>query len=696
MPSELTATLDLLLRTALQSLQAGNLEHAKQAYQKALKIAPNNPDANHYLGIIAYQAGNHSLAEKLIKKSLQVSPEQFQVLNNLGVIQKELGKLQEAKATYLEIIRLKPDYANAYANLGAIYKELGKNNEALNSLSRAMELDPKNVNTYNTMGVILRSLHRYAEAINCFRDALLIEPDHTETNNSIGNLLYIVGNYPLAAEHFTKALSTNKNYAEAYSNLGRALQKSGLLEQAEYNFKKALSLRPDEAIFIGNIGVNLCAKRQYLEAAEYYQKALKINPQYSDAYSSLLLLMNFTALFSKEEIFQQHARWQDHVIDSLPANRPQPLKGTQVTNRRIRVGYVSADFRIHSVAYFFEPLLTNQDPEKFEIFCYYNHTIEDDVTLSIKAKAEHWRSIKNMDDLEVVNLIRDDNIDILVDLAGYTAGSRLKVFVYKPAPIQITWLGYPNTTGLTDMDYRLTDDIADPVGESDRYHTETLIRLPHGFLCFKGDPTQSFECTPPYKHNGYITFGTFNNLSKITDEVIEVWAKVLLAVENSRILLKCIQFADDKTKKQILSTFNKFGIEDQRVELLGRVENTAEHQALYSKVDIALDPFPYNGTTTTFEALWMGVPTLTMTGDRHSARVGASILSRIGLSDFIATDEASYIAKAVSLSQKTDYIDELRTSLRTRVANSDLCNAQQFAQDIEGVFTALVDKHAST
>jgi predicted O-linked N-acetylglucosamine transferase (SPINDLY family) len=350
----------------------------------------------------------------------------------------------------------------------------------------------------------------------------------------------------------------------------------------------------------------------------------------------------------------------------------------------LRVGYVSGDFRKHSVAYFFEPLLQHHNSNVVETFCYYNNAPVDEMTERLMAASDHWRSIAGITDSDVANLIRNDKIDILVDLSGHTAKNRLLVFAQKPAPIQVTWLGYVNTTGLSEIDYRFTDLIADPIGEADELHSETLVRLANGFQCYKGNKAVHSNSELPFKRRGHITFGSFNNLIKVTPEVIKVWSNILNEVPTSRLLLKGSQ--TNYLKNYHLELFKQEGITADRLEYHGRLPSMDDHLELYNAIDIGLDPFPFNGATTTCEALWMGVPVITLLGDRHVGRVGASILTNVGLTDFIAQDIDGYIQLAVEMAANTNYLKEIREDLRERMQRAPLCDGRSFASDVERAY----------
>jgi predicted O-linked N-acetylglucosamine transferase (SPINDLY family) len=349
------------------------------------------------------------------------------------------------------------------------------------------------------------------------------------------------------------------------------------------------------------------------------------------------------------------------------------------------------------VAYFFEPLLKSHDREKFEIFCYSDVKSSDSVTERLEHEADCWRAIAWKKDGAVIKQIEADNIDILVDLAGHTAGNRLPVFARKPAPIQVSWLGYPNTTGLESIDYRFTDAVADPFGRDDDYYSEELYRLPGCFLCYGPHENAPAVSESPSVENSIVTFGSFNNLSKITPEVINAWSKILLRVEDARLVLKFKSFNDEHVRGRYSAMFTEGGISSDKIDFLSYVPGKADHLSLYNKIDIALDPFPYNGTTTTCEALWMGVPVVALAGDRHASRVGASILNAVGLDEtLVANDIESYIDNAVALAADRGALQELRVGLRQKMQDSPLCNAEDFTGRIEEAYQKMGLLHSQS
>lgn len=367
-------------------------------------------------------------------------------------------------------------------------------------------------------------------------------------------------------------------------------------------------------------------------------------------------------------------------------SRPAPLRNARDRERVLRIGYLSPDFRSHSVADFTCKLIGAHDRNQFENFCYSNVIREDAITQRFKAYTDHWLSIVGMDDEGVAARIGQDRIDILVDLAGYTAENRILIFAREPAPILVNWLGYPNTTGLKVMDYRLTDSIADPDGEADRLHSEKLVRLKHGFLCYQATGSMPPVSGPSYRHQGHITFGSFNHPPKITPAVIGTWAKILESRPDARLVLKGGAFVDAETREYYSSIFGEHGISPERLDLICKTPSRNDHLETYSRIDISLDPFPYNGTTTTCEALWMGVPVITLRGNRHAGRVGASILHHLGCPELIAENENEYIELACRLADDTGRLETLRTDLRHRMSQSELMNLPQFTETLENAY----------
>ncbi|MFW6255150.1 MAG: hypothetical protein ACOC41_09510, partial [Chitinivibrionales bacterium] len=395
---------------------------------------------------------------------------------------------------------------------------------------------------------------------------------------------------------------------------------------------------------------------------------------------------------SQDKRYQMHLQWERYVRRG--AGDFPNAHAENIYDRPLRIGYISPDFRLHSVAYFLEPLLQFHTKSLFEIYCYSDVAVPDDVTKRLQTHVHKWRIIAGATDTQVADQVYNDRIDILVDLAGHSGKNRLGVFMMKPAAIQVTYLGYPATTGLSTMDYRLTDEYADPAGQ-EIYHTEELYRLPASFLCYRPPEIYPKVAESPCRQNGYITFGSFNNLPKISEDVIRLWADILTRIPSSRMVIKTRQTRDPVVCKRIGDSFAAFGIEPARIQFLGHVSNVKDHLCCYNKIDIALDTFPYNGTTTTFEALWMGVPVVSLRGDHHASRVGYSIMSNLGLESLVAESPEKYSRIATFLSEDISRLGILKKSLRGVLSGSVLCDSRGFVQKVELAYREMIEKKYS-
>src|SRR5262249_23793600 len=433
-------------------------------------------------------------------------------------------------------------------------------------------------------------------------------------------------------------------------------------------------------------GVLLKESGRLAESLAVHRHTVELDPRLPAGRSNLLYTLNYDETVSRDALYAEHVAWGNSVRfpigGSRFANAPDPA-------RRLRIGYVSGDFRHHSVAFFFAPLLDARGRTAVEVFLYSNDARADRMTAWLRERADHWVPIHHLSDELAAARIREDAIDILVDLSGHTSHNRMMLFARKPAPLAVTWLGYPNTTGLPAIDYRFTDAVADPPGEADRLHTERLVRLARGFLCYRAPDDAGSVAPLPALGAGHVTFGSFNNVAKLSPATIALWARLLREVSGSRLLLKASQFKDRGTRERIAAAFAAAGIDRKRVTVLPPQATTAEHLAAYGRVDIALDPLPYNGTATTCEALWMGGPVATLRGERHAARVGASILTARGLEDLIAQTPDEYVATAVKLARERDALAMLRAGLRERMRASPLCDGAGFARAIEGAYRAM-------
>jgi len=561
------------------------------------------------------------------------------------------GRLADAEALYRQVLAATPGNAQALNLLGAVLGRTGRGEEGLALVKRAIARDKRNPVYRASLGTLLLRLGRPDPAIAAFRAALKLAPDLAAAHNNLGVAYKETGRVVDAIDAYRRAVGLADDYAEAWSNLGNALTDMNAGDEAESAYGKALSLRPDDAT----------------------------------AHSNLLLSLNYRADIDEDRLFAAHRDWAARHAGPVTA-AAAPHRRDSDPERRLRIGYVSADFRVHSVSFFLTSFLSHHDRDAVEVFGYAAVANPDTTTVALRAACDHWRDIRNLDDDAAAAAIRADRIDILVDLGGHTRDNRLPLFAQRPAPVQVAWLGYPATTGMTAMDWRLTDAVADPPGAADSHYSERLVRLDDGFLCYASPTEAPAVAPPPSETAGYVTFASFNNFAKTGPDVLAAWARILEAVPESRLLLKTAIFTDTRARREIGARLAEAGLPSGRVTLLARQPDRGDHLTLYGRADIALDTFPYNGTTTTCEALWMGVPVVTLAGDRHAGRVGASLLAGLGLADLVAADAEDYVAVAAALAENGARRAALRAGLRDRMAASALCDGPGFARRIEAAY----------
>ncbi len=531
---------------------------------------------------------------------------------------------------------------------------------------------------------------KFDEALRNYRKALCIDKNSAIAYYNIANILARRSKFTVAEKHYKEALRIIDNWPEALNNLGNVLKEQGKNSEAMDCYIKAISLKPEMAEAYNGLANLYQSEGMIKEAINLYNSALKINPHYTEADSNRLLALNYSDDYSPEEIFKEHLSFARHFQGDTFSTGFKSL-----SDKKTKIGYVSPDFRRHSVGYFISPLLENHNHQDFQVYCYSDVPVPDAITEKLRTYADHWIDSCNWDDLTLWKRIKEDRIDILIDLAGHSGYNRLKVFARRAAPYQITWLGYPNTTGLKAMDYRIVDNFTDPVGLTDGFYTEKLIRMRGCFLCFQ-PPTDAPEIEPPpVKRTGYITFGSLNNLSKLNDFTLDLWADILKTKKDSMLLIKSRALIDPYAKERIVNRFKERGIEAKRLQLLGFVKGFKEHLSIYNSIDIALDTFPYNGTTTTFEALFMGVPVVSLSGKTHASRVGLSILSNMGLSDLAVSDRNHYLTVALNLASDIQALTSFKSSLRNKLLQSILCHKRSFTKEFELILNNLRLSHIS-
>ncbi len=601
------------------------------------------------------------------------------------------GRIRETSKHYENAPAPGLESAEAHIRLGNARWTQGRMDAALACYEQAVKLDPGHPVAHNNRGLALAARAGAGDAeraVACYARALALKPDFVEAHFNLGNIFRVQGSLDRAVASYERALELKASHAPAHCNLGEVLCQLGQLARAAAHCEQALELEPDDALAHNNLGNALTGQGQVDRALVHYRRALVLKPDFAVANSNLLLALNYACDQDPVAVRNAHQDYARRWESSEAKRHPVPAN-SRPGDRRLRIGYLSSDFRQHSVAHFIEPVLALYDRDRFEVFCYFNHPQSDDRTQRLRGYASCWRDIYSLPDKVVVQQIYADRIDILVDLNGHTALNRLQVFACKPAPVQVTWLGYPNTTGLSSMDYRITDGFADPPGMTEHLHSERLVRLPESFSCYQPPDDVPVVSELPALTRGYVNFGSFNNLAKINLRVMELWARILRSVPDSRLTLKNLNLSEEPVRQSICATFQRLGVEPSRLELLGPDASLRDHLGRYGGIDIGFDPFPYNGATTTCEALWMGVPVVTLAGTTHAGRVGVSQLSNLGLDEFIAGTPDEYVAIALRLAGAPEHLQSLRAELRARLAASPLTDARRFTAHLEQAFVQM-------
>ncbi|XP_039124737.1 probable UDP-N-acetylglucosamine--peptide N-acetylglucosaminyltransferase SPINDLY [Dioscorea cayenensis subsp. rotundata] len=632
-------------------------------YEKAALQRPMYAEAYCNMGVIYKNRGDLESAIACYERCLTVSPNFEIAKNNMAIALTDLGTkvklegdIDQGVAYYKKALYYNWHYADAMYNLGVAYGEMLKFDMAVVFYELALHFNPHCAEACNNLGVIYKDRDNLDKAVECYQMALSIKPNFSQSLNNLGVVYTVQGKMDAAASMIEKAIIANPTYAEAYNNLGVLYRDAG------------------------NISL----------AIEAYERCLQIDPDSRNAGQNRLLAMNYINEGADDKLFEAHREWGRRFMKLFP--QYTSWDNTKVKERPLIIGYVSPDYFTHSVSYFIEAPLLYHDYTRYKVVVYSAVVKADAKTHKFRdrvlKKGGLWRDIYGIDEKKVACMIRDDKVDILVELTGHTANNRLGMMACRPAPVQATWIGYPNTTGLPTIDYRITDSLADPPNTKQK-HVEELVRLPECFLCYTPSPEAGPVLPTPALANGFITFGSFNNLAKITPKVLQVWAKILCAVPNSRLVVKCKPFCCDSVRQRFLSTLEQLGLEPLRVDLLPLILLNHDHMQAYSLMDISLDTFPYAGTTTTCESLYMGVPCVTMAGVVHAHNVGVSLLTKVGLDRLVAHTEDEYVRLAIQLASDIRALSELRMTLRELMSRSPVCNGAKFVNGLEYTYRKL-------
>ncbi|KAK4777548.1 hypothetical protein SAY87_017735 [Trapa incisa] len=675
----------------------GSTEEGIQKYYEALKFDPHYAPAYYNLGVVYSEMMQYDMALQFYEKAALERPTYAEAFCNMGVIFKNRGELETAIACYERCLTVSPNfeiaknnmaialtdigtkvklggdicqgvayykkalyynwhYADAMYNLGVAYGEMLEFDMAVVFYELALHFNPHCVEACNNLGVIYKDRDNLDKAVECYQLALSIKPNFSQSLNNLGVVFTVQGKMDAAVTMLQRAIAANPSYAEAYNNLGVLYRD------------------------VGNISM----------AITEYEHCLKIDPDSRNSGQNRLLAMNYIEEGHPDKLFEAHRDWGRHFMRLY--SQYSSWKNTKDPERALIIGYVSPDYFTHSVSYFIEAPLTYHDYQNYKVVVYSAVVKDDGKTVRFREKVLEngglWRDVYGIDEGKVASIIRDDKVDILVELTGHTANNKLGTMACQPVPIQVTWIGYPNTTGLPTIDYRITDSLADPPDTKQKY-VEELIRLPKCFLCYTPSPEAGPISPAPVISNGFVTFGSFNNLAKITPKVLQAWARILCAVPNSRLVVKCKPFCCENIKESFLATLEQLGLEALRVDLLPLILLNHDHMQAYNIMDISLDTFPYAGTTTTCESLYMGVPCITMAGSVHAHNVGVSLLTTVGLGHLVAKNEDEYVDLAVKLASDVTALSDLRMRIRDLMSESPLCDGQNFTAGLESAYRTM-------
>ena len=633
------------------------LAEAADAFAAVVRADPRHAEAHFLLGLIAQQQGQLAVAIDRYRRATAVDPSHARAANNLGRALLDVGDVTGGLTVLRDVVARHPGHASGHVNLADALRRAGDRPAATAAYERAVSIDPASAAAHGGLGAMRADAGRTAEAIDLLRHAVALDP----------------------------------RSATAHYNLARASQDAADLDGAERHARRAVELRPDHAEAWRTLG-NLHGLAGDVPAAVAAQRrVVDLRPDLPGGPSNLLLSLNYLPDLTPAAVADAHRNWARRGSDPLSSASPPK---TLNARRPLRVGYVSADFRSHPVATFIGPVLAAHDPAAVEVTCYASVDRPDAVTGRLRAAVPRWRDLAGLSDATAADVIRADGIDVLVDLGGHTAGNRLGVFARRPAPVQVTYLGYPATTGMTAIDLRLTDDVADPPGVTEAFHTEQLLRLDGGAWAYAPPADAPAVGPPPCVANGFVTFGSFNNLPKLTPTVLATWAAILAAVPGSRLVLKAVGLAGAAGRAYV--SRHLAGVDSGHVDLLPWTADPASHLAAYGRVDVALDPFPYNGTTTTCEALWMGAAVVTLAGASHAGRVGASLLAHAGRAEWVVESVDGYVRSAAAWAGDHGRLADVRRLARERLGRSPLGDVRRLAAALERAYRSAVVARAGS
>jgi predicted O-linked N-acetylglucosamine transferase (SPINDLY family) len=611
-----------------------------------------------------------------------LNPDTFEAHNNLGTMLRSRGALQEAALHFQQAIRIQPNYAPAQVNLGLIRETQGQLPAAAECFRAALAADSDCMLARKSLGAVMQKLGQTSDAIACYRDSVRADPQDVEARLGLACALQSQGNLPLALVEFQELARLQPHDAESHARLGVVQHRLDQVDAAVETFRRATQLRGDYAPAFNNLAACLHARGQIEQALPILRRAVELAPDNSFFHTNLVHALNYAPQVDAQTIYEEHVNWgRRHADPLMGASGQRDIDRDPL--RRLRVGYVSPNFRAQAISIFTEPIFSCHNHRQFEIVCYSDVKQGDAATARFRSASDGWLDTAAMSDAALAEQIAADRIDILVDLTGHLDSHRLLAFARKPAPVQVTYMGYQNTTGMRAMDYRLTDDWSDPPGTTEQFHTEELVRLPQAFFCYRPLTGAPPEGAVPFLSTGRITFGSFNKVAKFNTPMLSTWAQILARVPLSRLIV--LAEPSDDAVARTRAQFAEHGVAPERVEFVAK-RSRGDYLRLHQQVDIALDTFPFNGHTTVCEALWMGVPVVVLAGNTYVTRFGGSALVNLDLQDLIAASEQEYVEIAVRLAGDVGRLQLLRGELRKRMELSPLVNAAEFTGHLEAAY----------
>lgn len=675
-----SATAHLNLGIGLDAI--GNADGAKASFERALALDPADIYANYNLGRQLVARESFAEAEPLLRRAIAGNPDFVDARVVLAGLLESEGKLGDAAVELEKVLQIQPDYFGALKNYAEVLFKLERTDDAMTALRRAVAAQPRDFGANFKLGVLLVQKDNGREAEPHFQAALRSNPDSLEARVALFNIHLEKNELDAAALQAETVLRKRPDWIDLLFDYGLVLKRMNRSAEAERVFRRAIELDKSYTRAYQMLGAVLTVQCRVKEALEVFETGRRNCVDAFELESAEIFALNCLEGISIDDLFARHVDFGKRIEQHYPARFENFANGRD-PGRKLRIGYVSGDFQYHVVPLFLLPLLEEHDRSAFEVYCYATGDTDDAYTARLRGLADVWRPAARLQAEDLADMIHGDAIDVLVDLAGHSGTPNLRVFAQRPAPVQATWVGYLNTTGLTRMHYRISDEQCDPKGLTDSHHTEKLVRLPHSQWCYRPFEEVAFDPEAACVKNGYVTFGSFNQTFKISAEVRTLWGRILTQVPDSRFVV--VGVVNDRAREDLLRDLEKDGVDRARITLAPYLP-VEEYYRWYNRVDIALDTMPFSGGTTTCDSLWMGTPVVTMPGVRSWSRSAGSILTTLGLHDWIAQSPEDYVRLAVKFARDPALIAGLRKTLRSRMLDSPLTDKRQFARDMEDAY----------